>query len=186
MEPLKTDGAHPKSLVTHKEPWGGQSRTIFNYWSNLGPSDANHILMNRIDAQRLGIEAAGKSSRRQYQARPAPSQRLNDIELDGETVEGDRRRKAGMCPKSVVLTDPRLGNVCLVDTIGGRPLECLTPTSGSWLEPRDRQMWRTKALGKAHRMLTGQPQTGVNRRKQEGEPTSPRINSEQVAIDLAA
>jgi hypothetical protein len=87
--------------------------------------------------------------------------RLNDIELDGETVKGDRRRKAVMCPNSVILVDPRLDDVCLADTMGGRllwrALKCLMSTSDSWLEPRDRQMWRIRVLGKAHGKLTGQP-----------------------------
>jgi anaerobic selenocysteine-containing dehydrogenase len=47
---------YPMALFTYKEPWGGQSRTISNYWGNLGLVHTNHIVLNALDAASLGIE----------------------------------------------------------------------------------------------------------------------------------
>ena len=49
------------------------------------------------------------------------SQTVNaaDVEIDGEIVPADDRRRAGLCPNPVMLIDPKLGDVCLTDPIGG-------------------------------------------------------------------
>ena len=42
----------------------------------------------------------------------------NDVEVNGQTVHGDRRRAAGLCPNLVMATDPVLKDVSLTDPIG--------------------------------------------------------------------
>jgi len=42
-----------------------------------------------------------------------------DVVVDGKRIKGDPRRATGLCPNSVMLTDPYLGDVCLTDPIGG-------------------------------------------------------------------
>lgn len=43
----------------------------------------------------------------------------SDIVINGRTIKGDNRRKAGLCANVVNLEDPVLKNVCLEDLIGG-------------------------------------------------------------------
>ena len=43
----------------------------------------------------------------------------NTVTIDGNKVEGDKRRKAGLCPNAVMHVDPVLKNVSLEDLIGG-------------------------------------------------------------------
>ncbi len=47
---------YPFHLFTFKHIYGGQSRTIGNYWAQLGVAKENYVLMNRVDAQRLGLK----------------------------------------------------------------------------------------------------------------------------------
>ena len=47
---------YPFHLFTFKEIQGGQSRTIGNYWSQLNVTNENYILMNKVDADRLGLK----------------------------------------------------------------------------------------------------------------------------------
>ncbi|RMH43590.1 MAG: twin-arginine translocation signal domain-containing protein [Deltaproteobacteria bacterium] len=54
-DPVEAGGDYPFALITYKEPFGGHSRTISNYWGNLGLVTTNHVLMNRRDAARLGL-----------------------------------------------------------------------------------------------------------------------------------
>jgi anaerobic selenocysteine-containing dehydrogenase len=54
-KPLSRDGEYPLALITYKEPFGGQSRTISNYWSNVALRNENTILINRRDASRFGL-----------------------------------------------------------------------------------------------------------------------------------
>ncbi|MFQ5517222.1 MAG: molybdopterin-dependent oxidoreductase [Acidimicrobiia bacterium] len=153
-DPVDQSGAYPLSLITYKEPWGGQSRTITNYWSNIGLKPTNSVLMNRRDAERLGLEDGHKV---RLQSATNPEGRFNlgngetfdvvaplevvegilpgtvaaswhyghwaygaaDCEIDGETVKGEKRRGAGVCPNPVMLIDPKLGDVCMTDPIGG-------------------------------------------------------------------
>ena len=42
-----------------------------------------------------------------------------DIEIDGETVKGDKRRGKGLHANAAMRVDPILKNTCLIDTIGG-------------------------------------------------------------------
>ncbi|KJS87185.1 MAG: hypothetical protein JM58_05110 [Peptococcaceae bacterium BICA1-8] len=44
------------SLITFKEVWGTQSRTISNYWSQVSVMPENGVVINSIDAQKLGVK----------------------------------------------------------------------------------------------------------------------------------
>jgi len=52
FEKLKKDEFY---LSTYKEVFGGQSRTIGNYWSQIALKPVNVLFMNRADANRLGL-----------------------------------------------------------------------------------------------------------------------------------
>ncbi|RME90071.1 MAG: molybdopterin oxidoreductase, partial [Candidatus Hydrogenedentota bacterium] len=43
-------------LNTYKEVFGGHSRTISNYWTQLSIKPENRIKINKVDADRLGLE----------------------------------------------------------------------------------------------------------------------------------
>jgi tetrathionate reductase subunit A len=47
---------YPFRIITYKEPYGGQSRTISNYWGNINLQPANNILIHPSDAHKLGIK----------------------------------------------------------------------------------------------------------------------------------
>jgi len=55
---LAQDGnAFPFQLFTFKHIYGGQSRTVGNYWAQLGVAEENFVLMNKQDADKLGLKA---------------------------------------------------------------------------------------------------------------------------------
>ena len=54
--PLVHQDAYPLRLFTFKEPFGGQSRTISNYWSNISLQRENKIWINSEDAKRFGLK----------------------------------------------------------------------------------------------------------------------------------
>ena len=54
--PLLHKEGYSLRLFTFKEPFGGQSRTISNYWSNIALQRENKIWLNRVDAQHLGFK----------------------------------------------------------------------------------------------------------------------------------
>ncbi len=151
---LSRDGEYPLTLITYKEPFGGQSRTISNYWSNIALLPENRILMNRQDAEHQGLrdeqlvrlESASNPTgtvdvgdgrvldivgRLQVLEGLRPgvvavswhyghwAYGSNDVVIDGERIKGDRRRGTGLCPNPVMTVEPRLGDVCLTDPIGG-------------------------------------------------------------------
>ena len=55
-KPLDRSGAYPFKLITYKEPFGGQSRTISNYWSNVALQNENFVVMHKSDVARLGLK----------------------------------------------------------------------------------------------------------------------------------
>lgn len=55
--PLVHQEGYPLRLFTFKEPFGGQSRTISNYWSNVALQPENKIWVNSEDARRLGLQS---------------------------------------------------------------------------------------------------------------------------------
>jgi len=153
-DPVGADPNYPFALFTYKDPWGGQSRTISNYWSNLGLATTNYVLMNRQDAERLGLEDGqtvrlvgptntegtfdlGNGMTRDVAGPLKVVEGIlpgtvaaswhwghwayggNDVEIDGEVIPGDTRRLAGICPNPVMLIDPKLGDACMTDPVGG-------------------------------------------------------------------
>ena len=55
-QPLDRAGQYPFALITFKEAFGGQSRTISNYWSNVALQPENKVIINKRDADRLGFK----------------------------------------------------------------------------------------------------------------------------------
>jgi anaerobic selenocysteine-containing dehydrogenase len=54
---LKVDEQqYPFRLFTFKHVYGGQSRTVGNYWAQLGVATENYVLMNQADVDRLGLQ----------------------------------------------------------------------------------------------------------------------------------
>jgi anaerobic selenocysteine-containing dehydrogenase len=53
---LVTQDGYELHLITYKETFGGHSRTIGNYWTNVALQPENPVLINRISAQRLGLK----------------------------------------------------------------------------------------------------------------------------------
>jgi tetrathionate reductase subunit A len=54
--PLLHKEGYSLRLFTFKEPFGGQSRTISNYWGNIALQPANRIWLNSEDAERLRLK----------------------------------------------------------------------------------------------------------------------------------
>ncbi|MCF8107749.1 MAG: molybdopterin-dependent oxidoreductase [Desulfohalobiaceae bacterium] len=146
----------PFRLITYKEPHGGQSRTISNYWGNIALQPENKILINAVDAGSLGLK---QDQQVRMISQDNPDGRLdlmdgdgrvlnmvgrvkivqgmrpgtvavswhyghwaygaNEVVVDGERIQGDTRRGAGLCPNHLMRVDPVLKNVCLTDPIGG-------------------------------------------------------------------
>lgn len=55
MDGAVSDGEGAFHLVTYKEVFGTQSRTISNYWSQLAVAPENFVVINASDARRLGL-----------------------------------------------------------------------------------------------------------------------------------
>ena len=151
---IQASADYPFHLFTFKHIYGGQSRTVGNYWAQLGVASENFVLMNKADADKLGLKEGdlvklvsptnpeGVWKLPNGEARPVvgkvkPIQGIRpgtvaaswhfghwaygagDFVIDGETVKGDPRRAAGLCPNAVMYEDPVLKNVSLTDPIGG-------------------------------------------------------------------
>lgn len=89
-------------LFTFKEPYGCQTRTISNYWSNIALQPENRIWLNREDAERIGLKS-NQRVRMTSQANPEGKLDLMDGEkrtLDMiarvEVKEGIRPGTAGL------------------------------------------------------------------------------------------
>ncbi len=54
-KPLKRTSEYPFGLITFKDPFSGQSRTISNYWSNVSLQPENKVWINTSDAKKLGL-----------------------------------------------------------------------------------------------------------------------------------
>ncbi len=54
--PLARPKEFPFRLITFKDPYSGQSRTISNYWGNISLRPENKVLINTRDAKSLGLE----------------------------------------------------------------------------------------------------------------------------------
>ncbi|NOY69921.1 MAG: molybdopterin-dependent oxidoreductase [Deltaproteobacteria bacterium] len=55
-KPLRFSDHYPFYLITFKEPFGGHSRTISNYWSNISLQPQNRVWINTMDAKKLGLK----------------------------------------------------------------------------------------------------------------------------------
>ncbi|MEE8347428.1 MAG: molybdopterin dinucleotide binding domain-containing protein, partial [Dehalococcoidia bacterium] len=57
-----TGDGYEFTLITFKEIFGGHSRTISNYWTNIAmqPEGENFIIINKRDGDRLGIDDGDK------------------------------------------------------------------------------------------------------------------------------
>jgi len=55
-KPLRFSDRYPFQLITYKLITGGQSRTISDYWIMTAEKGENAVLMNRIDAKKLGLK----------------------------------------------------------------------------------------------------------------------------------
>lgn len=151
--PLETGGDYPLMLISYKEPYGGQSRTISNYWTNVAMQPENRVVMHRTDAARLDlrpgqpvrlvsatnpegrwdlgngrfVDIAGKLDVREG-IRPGVvavswhyghwAYGASDVEVDGQRVRGDARRRGGLCPNALMDVDPVLKDVALTDPVG--------------------------------------------------------------------
>lgn len=151
--PLDRNGDYPLTLISHKEPFGGHSRTISNYWSNIALQPENTIIINPETADRHGLKS-GQVVKLTSAANPTGTVDLgngrtitvsgkvevregirpdvatvswhyghwaygsNDVEVNGQTIRGDRRRATGLCPNLVMAVDPILKDVSLTDPIG--------------------------------------------------------------------
>jgi len=151
FEDLKGDEIR---MSTFKEVFGGQSRTIGNYWTQISLDPENVLLMNKIDADRYEIKDGDwvtiqsesnpkgeidlkNGNKIQVKARTRVIQGVrpgvvtmswhfghwayggSDVEIDGQIVKGDPRRKDSACPNPVLALDKSLGNMTLTDPIGG-------------------------------------------------------------------
>ncbi len=161
FEPIKDargreldDREFPLMLITYKEIYGGQSRTIGDYWLTQIFAPENYILIHPETAQEFGlgdgdfakivsptnpegvwdlkngekVPVAGKVKLTQGVRKGVVAVSwsyghwaygANDVVVDGKVIKGDRRRKTGLCPNSVMRVDPYLKNVTLEDPIGG-------------------------------------------------------------------
>jgi anaerobic selenocysteine-containing dehydrogenase len=99
-KPLDRAGAYPLALITYKESFCGQSRTISNYWSNVALQNENFIVMHKQDVARLGLKP-GQRVRLTSVSNREGSVRINDdqvIEVVGpiKAVEGMRPGVVGV------------------------------------------------------------------------------------------
>jgi len=93
-KPLSRGGEYPFLLITYKDAFGGQSRTISNYWTNIAMRPENTVLVNRRDAEELGLEE-GRLVRLLSASNPKGRVKLGDgrtldLVAKVEVVEGIR------------------------------------------------------------------------------------------------
>jgi anaerobic selenocysteine-containing dehydrogenase len=98
---LDGGGRYPLSLITYKEPFGGHSRTISNYWSNVALRNENRIVVNRRDAEALGFED-GQRVRMVSAANPNGQVVLGDGRIID--VVGELQAKEGIRPGVVAVS----------------------------------------------------------------------------------
>lgn len=56
VEVAQASAEYPFQLFTFKHIYGGQSRTVGNYWAQLGVASENYVLMNKVDTDNLGLQ----------------------------------------------------------------------------------------------------------------------------------
>jgi len=52
---------YPFTLITNKEPFGGHSRTISNYWTNISMRPENTLMINTRDASEYGFKSGQRA-----------------------------------------------------------------------------------------------------------------------------
>jgi tetrathionate reductase subunit A len=138
---LPEDDRFPFAVVTYKDAYHGQARTVQNSWLRIIKPE-NFIEMNVVDGQRLGI-ADGAKVRLVAPSGAAVVGRVKlvqgvrpgvlaishhyghwasgaeTVKINGQTVPGDPSRALGVQSNLVGRLDPALGNVTLMDKIGG-------------------------------------------------------------------
>lgn len=90
-EPLNRNGDYPIALITYKEPFGGQSRTISNYWSNISLQPENKVLINKRTANQMGLKP-GDHVRISSASNPAGVWQLGDSQTKDMVGEVDIRQ----------------------------------------------------------------------------------------------
>jgi anaerobic selenocysteine-containing dehydrogenase len=101
MGRVVSDPDFPLRLITYKEIFGGHSRTMSNYWANYALQPGNKVLINRIDAIRLGLRG-GDRVRLTSKTNPK-----GEVDLrDGTTwkVEGEVQAIEGIRPGVVAVS----------------------------------------------------------------------------------
>jgi len=101
--PLARSKEYPFRIITYKEPIGGQSRTISNYWGNINLQPANKILINPKDAGKLGI-AQGQEVRLVSADNPKGRLELKDGENRVIDMKGQVRISEGMRPGTLAVS----------------------------------------------------------------------------------
>ena len=99
-KPLDRNGKYPLTLITFKEPFGGQSRTIGNYWANIALQNQNYVVMHKSDVAKLGLRN-GQKVRLVSASNPEGRAEINDqrtIEVTAaiKAVEGMRPGTIGI------------------------------------------------------------------------------------------
>ncbi|WP_338833281.1 Tetrathionate reductase subunit A [Moorella humiferrea] len=92
--PVK-DADYPLQLITFKEIFGGQSRTIGNYWGQVALLPENFILMHRSDGARLGLR---DGDRVKLISRTNPDGKLDLGPAGVEAVQGKVKLIEGIRP----------------------------------------------------------------------------------------
>ncbi|MGC8916821.1 MAG: molybdopterin-dependent oxidoreductase [Thermoanaerobaculum sp.] len=138
---VRDDPAYPFAIVTYKDAYHGQARTVQNSWLRAIKPE-NFIEMNAADAKALGVRdgdtvrlvapsgAATLGKVKLIQGvRPGVlavshhyghwASGAETVKINGQTVPGDAARALGVQSNLVGRLDPHLGNVCLMDTVGG-------------------------------------------------------------------
>jgi len=140
--PIPENSTYPFALVTYKNAYHGQARTIANPWlqtikpenfAEISRADARSLLLGNGDWIRItGQNGASVTGRVRVTEgiRPgvvAISHHYGHWEsganaetlVDGKKHPSDPARGLGIAPNPLMMKDPALGNVCLQDKIGG-------------------------------------------------------------------
>ncbi len=135
------DDRFPFAVVTYKDAYHGQARTVQNSWLRAIKPE-NFIEMHRLDGERLGL-ADGETVRLVGRNGASVNGKIRLTEgvrpgvlaishhyghwasgaeatvIGGRPVAGDQARALGVQSNLVATLDPHLGNVCLTDKVGG-------------------------------------------------------------------
>uniref|UniRef100_E6QMN8 Molybdopterin oxidoreductase n=1 Tax=mine drainage metagenome TaxID=410659 RepID=E6QMN8_9ZZZZ len=150
---MLSDPEYDLALLTYKEVFGGQSRTVSNYAGQQALMPENFVYLNKQEAKRLSlidgdiVRLKSATFSGEFEVSPGVSIPVEgkvraisglrpgtvaiswhyghwaygakDVEIDGETIQGDKSRGRGLVPNPAVLTDDYLRDVCLTDPIAG-------------------------------------------------------------------